>query len=74
MVVPRSGTSIASDDEFTLYGVTTFKKHSTEFIHKCRENKWTPRDFKFSEGGKEEEREEVEKVGREEWKVCNEAL
>lgn len=63
MVVPRSSTVIASDDEFTLYGVTTFKKHSTDFVHKCRENKWTPRDYKYVEGGDEKEREEVSRVG-----------
>ncbi|KAL8947629.1 MAG: hypothetical protein Q9222_006116, partial [Ikaeria aurantiellina] len=37
MVVPRSATQIATDDEFALYAVTVFKKHGTEFVHKCRE-------------------------------------
>ena len=74
MVVPRSAQSIDTDDEFTLYAVTTFKKHSSEFIHKCRESKWTPRDFKYREGGKEEEQKEVERVGKDERKVWNEAL
>ena len=73
-VVPRSAVLIDSDDEFTLYAVTTFKKHSTEFIHKCRENKWTPRDFEYKEGGKEEEQKEVERVGKDERKVWGEAL
>ncbi|EEP81087.1 conserved hypothetical protein [Uncinocarpus reesii 1704] len=62
MIVPRSATRIASDDEFTLYGVTTFKKHSHEFIHKCREHRWTPREYKYVEGGEEEERKEVEQI------------
>ena len=74
MVVPRSAQKIDSDDEFTLYAVTTFKKHSSEFVHKCRERKWTPRDFKYKEGGKEEEQKEVERVGKEERKVWGEAL
>lgn len=74
MTVPRSGTRIAQDDEFTLYTVTTFKKHSQQFVHRCRESKWTPRDFKFQEGGREEEQKELEKVGREERKVWGEAL
>ena len=74
MVVPRSAQLVDSDDEFSLYAVTTFKKHSLDFVHKCRESKWTPRDFKYKEGGKEEERKEVERVGREERKVWNEAL
>ena len=74
MVVPRSAQLIDSDDEFTLYAVTTFKKHSTNFVHKCRESKWTPRDYKYKEGGKEEEQKEAERVGKEERKVWGEAL
>lgn len=74
MTVPRSGTQVAQDDEFTLYAVTTFKKHSPEFVHKCREAKWTPRDFKYHEGGIEEEQKELERVGKEERKVWGEAL
>ncbi|KAL3480174.1 hypothetical protein BJX99DRAFT_36041 [Aspergillus californicus] len=74
MVVPRSASLVASDDEFTLYGVTTFRKHSTEFVHKCREQKWTPRNFEYVEGGKEEERKEVERVGGDERKLWGETL
>lgn len=74
MIVPRSSTEIAKDDEFTLYAVTTFKKYSAEFIHKCREKRWTPRDYKYKEGGKEEEREEVEKLEKDERKIWGEAL
>ncbi|KAL5594548.1 hypothetical protein BROUX41_001473 [Berkeleyomyces rouxiae] len=74
MVVPRSSTQVAEDDEFTLYAVVTFKKHSSEFLHKCREQKWTPRQFKFSEASREEEEKELERVGREEKKVWGEAL
>ena len=73
-VVPRSAVQVDSDSEFTLFAVTTFKKYSQEFVHKCREQKWTPRDYKFKEGGKEEERKEVEKVGKEERKLWGEAL
>lgn len=74
MVVPRSATRIASDDEFTLYGVTTFKKHGVEFVHKCREHKWTPRDYKYVEGGAEEEQREVEQVGADSKRLWGEAL
>ena len=74
MVVPRSSIKISSDDEFTLFMVTTFKKYSQEFIHKCRESKWTPRDFKFVENGQEEEKKETERVGRDEKKLWGEAL
>ena len=73
-VVPRSAVKIDSDDEFTLYAVTTFKKYSHEFVHKCREQKWTPREYKFKEGGKEEEKREFEKVSKEERKLWGEVL
>ncbi|KAJ5777302.1 hypothetical protein N7520_000548 [Penicillium odoratum] len=74
MVVPRSAQLVASDSEFSLYAVTVFKKHSAEFVHKCREQKWIPRDFKYVEGGKEEEKKEVEKVGGDERKLWGETL
>ncbi len=74
MVVPRSSIQVAQDDEFTLFAVTTFKKHSEEFLHKCREQKWTPRPYKYVEGGKEEEQRELEQVAKDEKKVWGEAL
>ncbi|KAI1170247.1 vacuolar ATP synthase-like protein subunit C 1 [Nemania sp. FL0916] len=73
-VVPRSATELAHDDEFILYAVTTFKKNSTEFQQKCREQKWTPRQYKHVEGGKEEEKRELDRVAREEKKIWGEAL
>ena len=54
--------------------MTTFKKYSSEFIHKAREQKWIPRDYKFKKGGEEEERKEIEKVGKEEKRLWGEAL
>lgn len=74
MVVPRSAYWITKDDEFALYAVTVFKKHGQEFIHKCREKKWTPRDFKFKEGGREEEQEDIKKTDAEEKRVWGETL
>lgn len=74
MVVPRSAVELAKDEEFVLYAVTTFKKHSSEFLQKCRESKWTPRQYKYVEGGKEEEQKELDRVQREEKKVWGEAL
>lgn len=74
MVVPRSSVEIDQDDEFILFGVTTFKKFSAEFLQKCREQKWTPRQFKYVEGGREEEQRELDRVTNEERKVCGEAL
>lgn len=73
-VVPRSSVQLAQDDEFTLFAVTTFKKHSAEFLQKCREQKWTPRQYKYVEGGKEEEQKEIERVTKEEKKIWGEAL
>jgi V-type H+-transporting ATPase subunit C len=35
----HASSKLASDDEFTLFNVTLFKKFKDEFIHKCRENK-----------------------------------
>ncbi|KAF1347241.1 vacuolar ATP synthase subunit C [Lizonia empirigonia] len=74
MVVPRSANQLAKDDEFTLFAVTTFKKHSTEFVHKCREKRWTPRDYKYKEGGKEEEAKEADQLNRDAQKQWGEAL
>ncbi len=74
MVVPRSANQLAKDDEFTLFGVITFKKHSNEFIHKCREKRWTPRDYKYREGGKEEEAKEADQLAKDEKKLWGEAL
>ncbi|EEH17932.1 hypothetical protein PABG_00495 [Paracoccidioides brasiliensis Pb03] len=74
MVVPRSSTFVASDDESTLYAVTTFKKHSAEFIHKCREHKWTPRDYKYVEGGDEEERRDLDQASADAKRLWGETL
>ncbi|KAB5551164.1 hypothetical protein GE09DRAFT_1174195 [Coniochaeta sp. 2T2.1] len=74
MVVPRSSVQVAQDDEFTLFAVTTFKKTGAEFVAKCREQKWTPRQYKYVEGGREEEQRELDRVAREEKKVWGEAL
>jgi hypothetical protein len=74
MVVPRSANKLAADDEFNLFAVTTFKKHSAEFVHKCREKRWTPREYKYKEGGKEEEAKEAEQLAKDEKKLWGEAL
>ncbi|KAH7414524.1 hypothetical protein DE146DRAFT_674075 [Phaeosphaeria sp. MPI-PUGE-AT-0046c] len=74
MVVPRSATKLAADDEFNLFAVTTFKKHSNDFVHKCREKRWTPREYKYKEGGKEEEAKEADQLMKDEKKLWGEAL
>ena len=73
-VGPRSSVELAKDDEFTLFAVTVFKKYSAEFVHKCREKRWTPRDWKFKEGGREAEQAEADKLEKEERRVWGEAL
>lgn len=74
MVVPRSAQELAKDDEFTLFGVVAFKKVSAEFVHKAREARWIPRDYKYVEGGKEQEAKEVDNLSKEERKIWGEAL
>lgn len=74
MVVPRSAQLLAKDDEFQLYAVTVFKKHGSEFVHKCREHRWTPREMKFTDGGRQAEEEELKKLEKEEKKVWSEAI
>lgn len=74
MVVPRSAVKVASDDEFTLFAVATFKKHSAEFLHKCREKRWTPRNYQYKEGGKEAEAQEASQLAQDEKKLWGEAL
>lgn len=74
MVVPRSSVEVTHDEEFVLFAVTTFKKFSHEFLQKARDQKWTPRQYKHVEGGREEEQKELDRVTNEERKVCGEAL
>lgn len=47
----------------------SFRKYSVEFMYKCRKQKQIPRDFKYVEGSKEEERKEVERVSGDERKL-----
>lgn len=73
-VVPRSAVEVATDEEFTLFAVVTFKKTSADFIHKCREKRWTPREYKYKEGGKEEEAKEASQLEQDAKKLWGEAL
>lgn len=62
MVVPRSATVIAQDDEYILYNPTLFKKYLHEFTLKAREHKWTPREFEYSEEHISDLRQELQKA------------
>ncbi|PKS11847.1 hypothetical protein jhhlp_001141 [Lomentospora prolificans] len=73
-VVPRSAIEITQDDEFVLYAVVTFRKHSTEFLQKCREHKWIPRQYRHVDGGMEEEQRELDRVVQEEKRAWAEAM
>jgi V-type H+-transporting ATPase subunit C len=73
-VVPRSAYFITKDSEYGLYAVTTFKKSSQEFLHKVRESKWVPRDYKFEENGSQKETKELEKVQADEKRQWGETL
>ncbi|THH21563.1 hypothetical protein EW146_g37 [Bondarzewia mesenterica] len=59
MVVPRSASAVASDDEYTLFSVVIFRKVHEDFVQKCRENKYIIRDFQYSENLLSKEREEL---------------
>lgn len=74
MIVPRSSIEVDADDEFTLMAVTTFRKYSAEFVHKVREKRWTPRDFKYEEGARKKEGEEVVSLTSEERRLWGETL
>lgn len=74
MVVPRSASVIASDDEYTLFNTTLFTKYFTQFAVKARENKWTPRDFHYTDGMVENMRREVRMAGEQERKLWAETV
>ncbi|KAG6902816.1 hypothetical protein C0995_011303 [Termitomyces sp. Mi166 len=59
MVVPRSSRLIASDDDFSLFGVVVFKRTHDEFAQGCRENKFILRDFVYSEEEVVKQQEEL---------------
>ncbi|TFL06426.1 hypothetical protein BDV98DRAFT_600476 [Pterulicium gracile] len=60
MVVPRSSSEVAVDDEYTLFSVVVFRKVHDEFLQKCRENKYIVRDFVYSEETIARQREEMD--------------
>lgn len=59
MIVPRSASSVSSDDEYTLFSVVIFRRVHDEFVQKCRENKYLVREFHFSEESLLKEREDL---------------
>ncbi|KAK7694419.1 hypothetical protein QCA50_001605 [Cerrena zonata] len=59
MIVPRSSTLVASDDDYALFSVVVFRRVHDEFVQKCRENKYIVRDFTYSEELLDQQREEL---------------
>lgn len=62
MVAPRSSRMLFEDGDLALYSVTLFKKVIDEFKHKCRENKFTVRDFVYNEEELKAGKEEIAKL------------
>eukprot|EP01092_Planopodium_desertum_P006859 TRINITY_DN2810_c0_g2_i1.p1 TRINITY_DN2810_c0_g2~~TRINITY_DN2810_c0_g2_i1.p1 ORF type:complete len:409 (-),score=67.35 TRINITY_DN2810_c0_g2_i1:122-1225(-) len=62
-VLPGSALLIAEDAEHTLYSVKILANDVENFKQKARESRFTPRDFKFQEGGtkaQDEKKKELE--------------
>ncbi|KAH9835754.1 ATPase V1 complex subunit C [Rhodofomes roseus] len=74
MVVPRSSTPIASDDEYALFSAVVFKKVLEDFVSKCRENKYIVRDFIYSDEALDKQREELELADSTEKELWTELL
>ncbi|KAF8213311.1 hypothetical protein K438DRAFT_1803766 [Mycena galopus ATCC 62051] len=74
MVVPRSSTSIASDDEYILFSVVVFRRVHDEFVQKCRENKFIVRDFVFSEEEFAKQHQDLETADATEQELWTELL
>ncbi|KAJ7293344.1 hypothetical protein C8J57DRAFT_23403 [Mycena rebaudengoi] len=74
MVVPRSSTQVASDDEYVLFGVVVFRRVHDEFVQKCRENKFIVRDFVYSEEEFAKQQQELETTDTTEKELWTELL
>lgn len=59
MIVPRSTELITQDQDYALFSVTLFQKTEDTFRHKCRENKFTVRDFVYDEKALANERDKM---------------
>ncbi|OLY84206.1 V-type proton ATPase subunit C [Smittium mucronatum] len=64
MVVPRSATKIASDQEYILYSVIMFNRVVGDFTTAAKEKKFIVREFEFSEEQIESELELERKKGQ----------
>lgn len=62
MVVPRSSRIIYEDQDSCLCTVTLFKRAEDEFRHKCRENRFTVREFTYNAEELEAGKNEIKKL------------
>jgi len=69
MIVPRTTELISQDQDYALFSVTLFQKTEDTFRHKCRENKFTVRDFTFDEKALANEREKIHELETERQKL-----
>ena len=61
---PRSAEAscrkIAQDEEFGLYTVTIFRKVHDEYVQKCRENKFTVREYRYDQAAIEQQKRDLQ--------------
>ncbi|CAM4746210.1 unnamed protein product [Rotaria magnacalcarata] len=69
MIVPRTTELITQDQDYALFTATLFQKTEDTFKHKCRENKFTVRDFLFDEKALANEREKIRELETERQKI-----
>jgi len=74
LVVPRSSTQIAKDEDYTLFNVTVFKKIKEEYSQKCREKKFVVRDFIYDESEIEKNRTQQQEYEQHEKELWSELL
>ncbi|KAL6304224.1 hypothetical protein BKA93DRAFT_784421 [Sparassis latifolia] len=74
LVVPRSATQLAADDEYALFAVVLFKKSHDAFAHQCRESRYVVRDFAYSDALLERQREELASADSAEKELWTELL
>jgi len=69
MIVPRTSELVTQDDDYALFTVTLFQKTEDTFRHKCRENKFTVRDFVYDEKALTSERDKIRELENERQKL-----
>lgn len=74
LVVPRSSTKLAQDEDYTLFNVTVFKKIKEEFSQKCREKRFVVRDFIYDQNEIEKSKIEQKEFEHHEKELWSELL